>query len=219
MLLPAVACAIIAQWDLDPISGDWNTAANWTPMGVPNGPADTATFALSNTTNVSISANTEVNGITFTSAATNPYTITASASLGITGKDFHESILLALRNLRDLTDRLPHFVHRIFIIRLLGNDGSGKISFLIGSANDNEDENESYEAQNSQHSNNCYPFFIHNFIRVNDYLLLHHGWNLGGCSEVHQQRGTFRQDVLRQLSIPIGCHGKLGLRLQHLHLQ
>ena len=78
-LLPTVAYAISAHWDLDPISGDWNTAANWTPNGVPNGPADIATFALSNTTNVSISANTEVNGITFTAAATNPYTITASA--------------------------------------------------------------------------------------------------------------------------------------------
>src|SRR6266540_5422161 len=79
-LLPAGAYAISAQWDLDPISGDWNTAANWTPMTVPNGPADIATFALSNTTDVSISANTEVNGITFTAAATNPYTITATAA-------------------------------------------------------------------------------------------------------------------------------------------
>ncbi len=83
-LLPTVAYAISAQWDLDPISGDWNTAANWTPMGVPNGPADIATFALSNTTGVSISTNTEVNGITFTSAATNPYTITASAGFTLT---------------------------------------------------------------------------------------------------------------------------------------
>src|SRR6266496_894958 len=84
LLLPAGACAISAQWDLDPISGDWNTAANWTPNGVPNGPADTATFALSNTTNVSISADTEINGIIFTPAATNPYTITASAGLTLT---------------------------------------------------------------------------------------------------------------------------------------
>jgi autotransporter-associated beta strand protein len=83
-LLPAGAYAVSAQWDLDPISGDWNTAANWTPNGVPNGPADTATFALSNTTDVSISANTEVNGITFTSAATNPYGITASPGLTLT---------------------------------------------------------------------------------------------------------------------------------------
>ena len=29
LLVPAAAYAISAQWDLDPISGDWNTAANW----------------------------------------------------------------------------------------------------------------------------------------------------------------------------------------------
>jgi autotransporter-associated beta strand protein len=78
LIPPSVTYAISTQWDLDPVSGDWNTADNWTPIGVPNGPADTATFGLSNTTDVSISANTEVSGITFTSAATNPYTITAS---------------------------------------------------------------------------------------------------------------------------------------------
>jgi hypothetical protein len=83
-LVPTVTYAISAQWDLDPISGDWNTADNWTPISVPNGPADVATFALSKNTDVSISANTEVNGITFTSAATNPYTITASPGLTLT---------------------------------------------------------------------------------------------------------------------------------------
>jgi hypothetical protein len=81
---PAVVYAISAQWDLNPISGDWNTAANWTPASVPNGSADTATFDLSNTTNVSISANIEANGITFTSAATNPYFITASPGYTLT---------------------------------------------------------------------------------------------------------------------------------------
>jgi autotransporter-associated beta strand protein len=53
-------------------------------MGVPNGPADIATFALSNTTDVSISANTEVNGIIFTPAARNPYSITISSGLTLT---------------------------------------------------------------------------------------------------------------------------------------
>jgi hypothetical protein len=57
-LVPALVYADSAQWDLNPISGDWNTADNWTPMTVPNGSADIATFALSNTTNVSISTNT-----------------------------------------------------------------------------------------------------------------------------------------------------------------
>ena len=83
-LVPAVTYAISAQWDLDPISGDWNTAANWTPNRVPNGPSDIARFGLSNTSDVSISANTEVNSIVFTPAATNPYTITASPGLRLT---------------------------------------------------------------------------------------------------------------------------------------
>jgi hypothetical protein len=77
-LVPSITYAISAEWDLDPISGDWNTATNWTPMGIPNGPADVATFGLSNMTDVSISADIEVNGIIFTAAATNPYAITAS---------------------------------------------------------------------------------------------------------------------------------------------
>jgi autotransporter-associated beta strand protein len=78
ILAPMVAHAGSATWGLNPGSGDWNTADNWTPIGVPNGPADIATFGLSDTTDISFSAGTEVNGITFTSAATNPYTITIS---------------------------------------------------------------------------------------------------------------------------------------------
>ena len=84
ILAPTVAHAGSATWDLNPTSGDWNTTANWMPMIVPNGPTDIATFDLSNTTNVSISANTEVDAITFTPTATNAYTITASADLVLT---------------------------------------------------------------------------------------------------------------------------------------
>jgi autotransporter-associated beta strand protein len=53
-------------------------------MTVPNGAADIATFDLSNTTNVSISASTEVNGIVFTAAATNPYFIAIHGDDGLT---------------------------------------------------------------------------------------------------------------------------------------
>src|SRR5215475_4945454 len=74
-LVPSIIYGSSAQWDLDPISGDWNTAESWTANGVPNGPADIATFGLSNTTDVSISKDTEVNSIIFTSAATNEYHI------------------------------------------------------------------------------------------------------------------------------------------------
>ena len=83
-LIPSVTYAISAQWDLDPISGDWNAPANWTPNQVPNGPADIATFGLSNTTEVSISADTEVNSIIFSPQASNPYTITASLGTTLT---------------------------------------------------------------------------------------------------------------------------------------
>jgi autotransporter-associated beta strand protein len=83
-LLSVIAQAGSATWDLNPGSGDWNTATNWTPVTVPNGSGDTATFALSNITSVSISANTEVNGTAFTSAATNSYTIMASPGLTLT---------------------------------------------------------------------------------------------------------------------------------------
>jgi autotransporter-associated beta strand protein len=74
-----------ATWDLNPITGDWNIATNWTPVTVPNGAADTATFGLSNITNVSISADTEVNGISFApAAASNPYTITSNPGVALT---------------------------------------------------------------------------------------------------------------------------------------
>src|SRR5947199_10773254 len=48
-----------ATWNLNPASGDWNTAANWTPATVPNGPTATAEFAAPNTTATSIPGPTE----------------------------------------------------------------------------------------------------------------------------------------------------------------
>jgi autotransporter-associated beta strand protein len=52
-------------------------------MTVPNGPADIATFGLSNRTDVSISANTEVNAITFT-PTNSVYTVTVPDFLILT---------------------------------------------------------------------------------------------------------------------------------------
>ena len=37
-VLPTVTYAISSQWNLNPVSGDWNTAENWTPTTIPNGP-------------------------------------------------------------------------------------------------------------------------------------------------------------------------------------
>lgn len=66
-----------ATWNLNPASGDWNTAANWRPATVPNGPADTATFDISNTTFLEtfLGPWTEVNGIVFNAGAS-AFTIT-----------------------------------------------------------------------------------------------------------------------------------------------
>jgi autotransporter-associated beta strand protein len=65
-----------ATWNLNPTTGDWNTAANWTPETVPNGPSDTATFARSNMTAVSPSDDISVKSIVFNSTAS-AFTITA----------------------------------------------------------------------------------------------------------------------------------------------
>jgi autotransporter-associated beta strand protein len=66
-----------ATWKANPGSGDWNTASNWTPATVPNGRSDIATFAFSNTTNVSMSDDTEVGSIVFNAGAS-AFTITAN---------------------------------------------------------------------------------------------------------------------------------------------
>ena len=88
-LVPLISCCLIfflagfaragsGTWKRHARSGDWNTKTNWRPGHVPNGASDTAFFDLSNTTDLSISENTEVNGIVFDSnARLNPFTITA----------------------------------------------------------------------------------------------------------------------------------------------
>src|SRR5204862_256008 len=75
LLFPAASNALAgsATWNLNPTSGDWNTATNWTPATVPNGFIDgidaTATFATSNITSVSLSDTTLVDGIVFNAGA------------------------------------------------------------------------------------------------------------------------------------------------------
>jgi hypothetical protein len=77
-----------ATWNLNPISNDWNTAANWTPATVPNGQA---TFDVSNTTDISISAGASVGSIVFNPGAsaftigTDPALHQSSINFNITG--------------------------------------------------------------------------------------------------------------------------------------
>jgi autotransporter-associated beta strand protein len=86
LLLPLSTSSTLAgsaAWKRNPLSGDWNNASNWTPSMVPNGPSDIATFALSNTTGVFLSANTEVNGMVFNPGAS-AFAITAGPTLTLT---------------------------------------------------------------------------------------------------------------------------------------
>ena len=73
-----------AQWNLEPVNGDWNLLSNWTPATVPNGPADVATFSASNIPGVSVTALTEVDQIIFNAAAS-AFTITIAYDGGFGG--------------------------------------------------------------------------------------------------------------------------------------
>src|SRR5713226_121695 len=73
-----------ATWNLNPTSGDWNTAANWTPNTVPNGPNDIATFGVSQTTGISLSTSVGLNGMVFNPGAS-VYTISLTGSINFSG--------------------------------------------------------------------------------------------------------------------------------------
>lgn len=99
MKAPVLSCAIIltlsltvldaahadsATWNPRPTSNDWNTAANWTPARVPNGPTDVAMFARSSISRLRFSdAMTEVAEIVFNPGA-NSFKITADSRLAQT---------------------------------------------------------------------------------------------------------------------------------------
>ena len=72
-----------ATWNVNPGSGDWNTASNWSPATVPDGASDIATFNLSNTTVLAPSLSTEVSGIVFAAGAS-AYVLTVNDETTLT---------------------------------------------------------------------------------------------------------------------------------------
>ncbi len=72
-----------ATWLANPASGSWNTALNWSPATIPNGPSDMATFAFSNTTAISLSASVQVDSVIF-SAGASAFTITPDFGVTLT---------------------------------------------------------------------------------------------------------------------------------------
>src|SRR5688572_9414552 len=71
-----------AVWKSAPTDGNWNNDANWSPAA-PNGPNGVALFGPSSVTSISLSANTQVADIVFSSTA-GPYTIHVPDSLRLT---------------------------------------------------------------------------------------------------------------------------------------
>ncbi len=106
-----------ATWDLNPTSGDWNTATNWTPATVPNGLGDSATFGVSNTTAVSLSASVQVFSLIFSPGAS-AYTITSPSGTILT--------LSGLTNNSGITQE--------FVATQGGTAAGGVIHFSNGSA-------------------------------------------------------------------------------------
>lgn len=72
-----------AAWNLSPANGNWSMVSNWSPATVPDSTTDTASFAMSNTTAVSLSASIQVATIVFNAGAS-PYIITTPAGKTLT---------------------------------------------------------------------------------------------------------------------------------------
>ena len=79
-VLAPPARAVDATWNLNG-TGDFNTAANWTPATVPDG---TALFGASNQNAVSFTTGVSLGGFTFNAGASN-YTFDALTTLEFTG--------------------------------------------------------------------------------------------------------------------------------------
>jgi autotransporter-associated beta strand protein len=127
VLVAASARAGSATWSANPLTNDWNTAANWMPNTVPNEPADTATFALSNVTDVSISPDTTVNGVIFQAGASQ-FTLTAAPD--------HE-LIFSGNGISNASSVIQTFVSDVDIdgnrgiIRFTGNATAGSSSVFI----------------------------------------------------------------------------------------
>ncbi len=132
-----------ATWNLNPTSGDWNTANNWTPNVVPNGPSDVATFEVSNTTQVSLSSeSTEVSEIDFNSSASS-FNITAapartgpSVTLTISGVGVvNNSGVIQNFSIGPSTDNTHTFAGFLYFQNAASAGGSDTVYTAYGAAN------------------------------------------------------------------------------------
>ncbi len=109
-----------ATWQLAPVGNDWNSASNWMPNTVPNGPSDVATFEVSNQTGVSITAPTRISQLVFGSGAS-AFKITAEP----TSQGLAETLILSGAGISNESGLLQNFV----ATTLTGSTFIGRIAF------------------------------------------------------------------------------------------
>jgi autotransporter-associated beta strand protein len=73
-----------ATWRFDPINSDWTTPENWTPETVPDAETDTASFDVSNVTDITISSYFVIGSVIFNDGAS-AYTISGILSIAGSG--------------------------------------------------------------------------------------------------------------------------------------
>lgn len=116
-----------ATWLASPTSNLWTDASNWTPMTVPNGDSDVATFGSSATTGISISAPTVVNAIDFNPGAS-AFTITSNAGVSLTISG------AGMQNSSGVTQRLVAFATST-TDGMINFTGSASAGSLVGFTN------------------------------------------------------------------------------------
>jgi autotransporter-associated beta strand protein len=98
-----------ATWNLNPTNGEWDTASNWTPPTVPNGPNDRATFGVSNITGVHVplcEQDIEVKGIVFDAGAS-AFTFTVE-----NGCSFNQDLIISGVGITNSSGITQNFVNK-----------------------------------------------------------------------------------------------------------
>ncbi len=116
-----------ATWNSAPISNNWNTAENWIPATIPNGPSDIANFGPTILPEVNVASSVEVSGIQFMSGAPS-FTISVQGigiNLLITGNGIANSS----GNTQSFTDGPQSAIF------FFNNANAGETTFFGGEAN------------------------------------------------------------------------------------
>ncbi len=123
LLASTTAFAGSATWLLNPPYNSWDSESpeDWMPATVPNGPNDTATFGVSNTTDVVVDDDfqVEVNGIVFNAGAS-PFTITV-----VSFSSFNDTLKISGAGITNDSGITQNFVTE----KTFGSSNSGLILF------------------------------------------------------------------------------------------